>query len=144
MDHSIAALGLARQNARKHGVDRHIAWYCGSWDAPLKPDQDAFNLIVSNPPYIRSGDIDGLQPEVRDYEPRLALDGCPDGLSCLRHIIESAYRYLKPGGMLALEMGWDQAAAVIEIANRTGQYEDIQIIKDYSKLDRVAMMRRKR
>lgn len=144
MDRSIAALGLARQNACKHGVDRHIAWYCGSWDAPLKPDQDAFDLIVSNPPYIRSGDIDGLQPEVRDYEPRLALDGRPDGVSCLRSIIQSVYRYLKAGGMLALEMGWDQATAVIEIANRTGQYENIQIIKDYSKLDRVAMMRRKR
>ena len=144
MDHSIAALGLARQNARKHGVGHHIDWYCGSWDAPLKPDREAFDLIVSNPPYIRSGDIDGLQPEVRDYEPRLALDGRPDGVSCLRRIIQSVYRHLKPGGMLALEMGWDQAAAVSEMANRTGHYEDLQIIKDYSKLDRVAMMRRKR
>ncbi|WP_419656783.1 peptide chain release factor N(5)-glutamine methyltransferase [Desulfosarcina variabilis] len=142
MDHSLAALKMARQNARKHGVDPHIVWYCGSWDAPLKPEQETFDLIVSNPPYIPSGDIDGLQTEVRDYEPRLALDGCPDGVSCLRTIIQSVYRYLKSGGMLALEMGWDQAAAVIEIANCTGQYENIQIIKDYSKLDRVATMRK--
>ena len=144
MDHSITALRLARQNARKHGVDQHISWYCGSWDAPLKTDQEAFDLIVSNPPYIRSGDIDGLQPEVRDYEPRLALDGSPDGLSCLRRIIPSVYRYLKPGGMLALEMGFDQAEAVVEIANRADQYEDLQILKDYSKMDRIAIMRRKR
>lgn len=142
MDRSIRAIQLARHNARKHRVDDRIAWYCGNWFAPLNPAQAPFDLIVSNPPYIPSGEIDGLQPEVRDYEPRLALDGSSDGVACLRAIIESAYRYLRPGGMLALEMGYDQARAVTEIANRAGQYDCLRIVKDYSGLDRVAVMNR--
>jgi release factor glutamine methyltransferase len=143
MDQSMDALYLARQNARKHGVDHRIAWYCGNWDAPLKPDRETFDLIVSNPPYIPSGDIDGLQPEVCDHEPRLALDGSRNGLACLGAIIQSAHRYLRDGGLLALEMGCDQAAAVTAIANRVGQYDNLTIIKDYSGLDRVAMMEKK-
>lgn len=143
MDRSIRALLLARHNARNHRVDDHIVWYCGNWDAPLKLDQARFDLIVSNPPYIPSGDIDGLQTEVRDFEPRPALDGSPDGLACLRLIISSAHRYLRPGGMLALEMGCDQAAAVCEIASHVGRYDRPRIIKDYSGLDRVAVMNKK-
>jgi release factor glutamine methyltransferase len=143
MDRSLDALYLARQNARKHGVDKRIGWYCGNWDAPLKADQKRFDLIVSNPPYIRSEDIDGLQSEIRDHEPRMALDGSIDGLASLRNIIQTAYRYLHPGGMLALEMGCDQAAAVTGIANRAGHYENLSIIKDYSGLDRVAVMKKK-
>jgi release factor glutamine methyltransferase len=143
MDLSLAALQLARQNARNHQVDGRIAWFCGNWAAPLKPDRETFDLIVANPPYIRSTDIDGLQVEVRDHEPRLALDGSRDGVACLRSIIQSAHRYLRPGGVLALEMGCDQAAAIVDIASHGGGYDKPRIIKDYSGLDRVAMMAKK-
>ena len=143
MDRSLEALQLARQNARKHRVEARINWFCGNWDAPLKPDRETFDLIVANPPYIPSADIEGLQVEVRDHEPRLALDGKHDGLACLRGIIQSAHRYLREGGMLALEMGCDQAAAITNIVNGGSQYDIPQIIKDYSGLDRVVMMGKK-
>jgi peptide chain release factor 1 len=85
-----------------------VSWFCGDWDAALAPGREAFDLIVSNPPYIRSGDMNGLQPEIRNTSPRMALDGSGDGLACIRQIIESAHRYLRPGGLIALEMGYDQ------------------------------------
>jgi release factor glutamine methyltransferase len=142
-DRSAAALQTARQNARTHQVDHRIDWFCGNWDAALAPDRHVFDLIVSNPPYIRSRDINGLQPEIRNHEPRMALDGDGDGLKCIRHIIESAHRYLKTGGSIALEIGYDQKADVQAIAGEVGKYSAPQIIKDYGGHDRVALMVRK-
>lgn len=144
MDRSFAALQLARRNARKHQVDQCVGWFCGSWDAALAPDRETFDLIVANPPYISSADIDALQPEIRGYEPRMALDGSGDGLACLRTIVQSAHRYLRAGGLLALEMGFDQAADITAITERTGCYDALRIIKDYSGLDRVAVMNKRR
>ena len=140
MDRSTAALQIARQNARTHQVDLRIDWFCGNWDAALVPGREAFDLIVSNPPYVRSGDMDDLQPEIRNHEPGIALDGSGDGLRCIRHIIESAHRYLSVGGLIALEMGYDQAVDIERIAGAVGQYGPPRIIKDYSGLDRVAVM----
>jgi release factor glutamine methyltransferase len=99
-------------------------------------------LIVSNPPYIRSADLNDLQPEIRHHEPAAALDGSTDGLACLRQIIDSAHRYLKVGGRLVLEMGYDQAADVQALAGAVGRYRPPRIIKDYSGLDRVAVIER--
>ena len=143
MDRSTAALPMARHNARKHKVDHRIDWFCGNWDAALVPDREHFDLIVSNPPYIRSLDMKGLQPEIRNHEPRMALDGSGDGLTCLRHIIESAHLYLKAGGRVALEMGHDQGLDIQSIARDAGPYGPLQIIKDYSGYDRVALMVKK-
>jgi len=143
MDRSPAALVIARQNARTHRVDHCIQWFCGDWDAALAPGGRGFDLIVANPPYIRRGDLVTLQPEIRLHEPRLALDGDEDGLLCLRRIIASAQRYLRPGGRLALEMGCDQAAAVQSITREVGGYIAIRIVQDYSGLDRVAVMTRR-
>jgi release factor glutamine methyltransferase len=143
MDRSAAAVQTARQNARTHKVDHRIDWFCGNWDAALVPDRETFDLIVSNPPYIRSRDINGLQPEIRNHEPRIALDGDGDGLRCIRHIIESAHRYLRTGGLIALEMGYDQKNDVQAIAGEVGKYSAPQIIKDYSGHDRVALMVKK-
>jgi release factor glutamine methyltransferase len=143
MDRSATAVRTARQNARTHRLDHCIDWFCGNWNAALMPGRETFDLIVSNPPYIRSRDINGLQPEIRDYEPRMALDGDGDGLRCIRHIIESAHRYLRTGGMIALEMGCDQAADIVRIADAEGHYGPPRIIKDYSGNDRVALMAKK-
>jgi len=142
MDRSRAALKIARQNARTHRVDRCIQWFCGDWDAAFSPNGPGFDLIVSNPPYIRSGDMAGLQPEIRLHEPTSALDAGKDGLLCLRRIITSAHGYLRPGGLLALEMGCDQADAVRSIAETAGCYASVRVIKDYSGLDRVVVMAR--
>ena len=140
MDRSLAALQTARKNACAHELDHRIDWFCGDWDTALAPGRDAFDLIVSNPPYIRSRDLDGLQAEIRQHEPNLALDGSRDGLHCLRRIIATAHRFLKIGGWLALEMGYDQAEDVQALAKGVGCYDSIRIVKDYSGLDRVAVM----
>ena len=140
MDRSPEAVALARRNACAHGVDDCIRWFCGDWHTALAPRDTVFDLIVSNPPYIRSGDLTTLQPEIHEHEPLLALDGRADGLHSLRRIIEAAHRHLTVGGRLALEMGWDQADAVRAIAAGLDCYGPVRVVKDYSGLDRVAMM----
>ena len=143
MDRSPAALRIAMQNARTHRVDDRIQWFCGNWDDALSPSGASFDLIVSNPPYIRSGDLASLQPEIRDHEPVMALDGSTDGLKCLRRIVGAVHKHLRVGGLLALEMGWDQADDVRRIADSTGCYGPVRVFKDYSGLDRVAVLEKR-
>ena len=143
LDCSIAALETAKRNAERHALDGRIDWLCANWTTAFMPGPAVFELIVSNPPYIPQGDIDTLQPEIRDHEPRVALDGSGDGLACLARIIHAAPRFMSTGAMLALEMGFDQAAAVAALAERTGHYAEFHIVKDYSGLDRVAVMTKK-
>lgn len=95
-----------------------------------------YEIIVSNPPYIRSGEIAGLMPEVRDHEPYTALDGGEDGLFFYREITNKAKTYLPGGGMLFYEIGCEQGEAVKRIMEEAG-YREIEIIKDFSGLDRV-------
>ena len=99
-------------------------------------------MVISNPPYIRSGDLERLPPEIQEFEPSVALDGSEDGLRCLRHIVQSAHLYLKPGGILILEMGHDQKTPLKQIIQRCDQYEDIVFYKDYSSYDRIVAMRK--
>ena len=95
-----------------------------------------FELIVSNPPYIASAEVEKLMPEVRDHEPRMALDGTEDGLYFYRRIIEEAGKHLVSSGMLFFEIGYDQGQAVSELM-RTEGYCDVQVVQDYAGLDRV-------
>ena len=95
-----------------------------------------FDIIVSNPPYIRSDVIPTLMEEVRDYEPMLALDGKEDGLYFYRKIIEKSPEYLNAGGMLFFEIGYDQAADVVELMENAG-FKDVTVVQDYAHLDRV-------
>ena len=110
-----AALGL------HHGAAVH--WCEGLWWQPLQPVAGQLDLVVSNPPYIPSSVVDGLEPVVRDHEPRLALDGGSDGLEALRLIIEAAPQMLAPGGWLVLEHHHDQAAAVDVLLGAAGLQE---------------------
>ena len=98
--------------------------------------EEMFDVIVSNPPYIPAGDMEGLMPEVRDYEPRIALDGGEDGLVFYRKILEGSRSHLKKGGMLFFEIGYDQGRAVSKMMRETG-FLDVQVRKDYAGLDRV-------
>ena len=100
----------------------------------------AYDYILSNPPYIPTEEIDALMPEVRDHEPLLALDGRGDGLAFYRKIIREAPDYLRPGGWLVFEIGMDQGDDVRKLFDKEG-FRDIQIIKDYAGLDRVAAAR---
>lgn len=138
---SVDTLAIARENARRHLMEDAVHFLAGKWFAPLNPAGAHFDLILSNPPYVPSADIAGLAPEVHCFEPRLALDGGPDGLRDVVHLIEKAPGYLKPGGMLMLEIGWDQFGAVAEYGRNTGAYQHISVRKDYAGHDRIACLR---
>lgn len=97
-----------------------------------------FEIIVSNPPYIASAEVEKLMPEVRDHEPRMALDGTEDGLYFYRRIIEEAGKHLVNSGMLFFEIGYDQGQAVSELM-RTEGYCEVQVVQDYAGLDRVVL-----
>jgi release factor glutamine methyltransferase len=111
IDISEAALAVARRNAARHGVADRIDFRLGDRLAPVM-QEGPFDVIMSNPPYIPTGEIERLEPGVRDYEPHLALDGGPDGLDMVRGLIEQSVLLLKPGGHLILEIGTAQEHAV--------------------------------
>lgn len=100
------------------------------------PDTKEFDIIVSNPPYIKSAEIEELMPEVRDHEPRMALDGTEDGLYFYRKLAEDGWRFLRNGGRLLLEIGCDQGESVPGILKACG-YTQVQVLKDLAGLDRV-------
>lgn len=134
-DLSPDACALAKENAQALGVGDRVTVLQGDLFSPLPPDA-RFQVVVSNPPYIDSGDIAGLSPEVR-REPRLALDGGPDGLTALRRVIQGARKVLEPGGLLALEMGETQGSAVLELLRAAG-YADARVEKDLERRERMA------
>lgn len=147
VDKSSAALHVAQLNAHRLSVRSRLALRQGHWFAALgsnlgdKPPQ--FDVIVSNPPYIASHEIATLKVNVRDHDPRLALDGGADGLRDYRHIIAKAGAYLKPAGGLYFEIGHQQADDVVALLQRSG-YEKIHVIRDLAGLDRlVAAVKKK-
>ena len=138
-DVSDEALGIARRNAESLLRDRcRITFARGSLLAPLNtPAIPALDLIVSNPPYVASREMDGLPEEIRKFEPRLALHGGEDGLECHRALIEEAPGYLRRGGMIALEIGAEQSRAVTRLMSDRRVYGNIEIVKDDNGLDRI-------
>ena len=140
VDLSPEAATVARENVRRAGVAHHLAVLEGDLFAPL-PGGAEFELITANPPYIPSGDIAGLDADVRDFEPRLALDGGADGLQITRRLVSEAMRYLSPGGLLALEGGFDQAPAVAALLEASG-FSEIARSKDLAGIERVVSGRR--
>jgi release factor glutamine methyltransferase len=141
-DISAAAIQIARRNASDHGLAAKIHFLVADWFAPFAVRSELFDMIISNPPYIRRADLKRLQPEIQAFEPLVALDGSEDGLHCLRHIIQSAHLYLKPGGILLLEMGHDQKTSLEQIIERCGQYKDVDFYTDYSGYDRIVAIRK--
>jgi len=126
-DISDEALEVTAVNARQHGVANRLALRRSSWFSDIS---DCFDLIISNPPYLETGQINTLEPEVKDWDPRRALDGGPDGLDCYRAIAKGAQTHLLPLGHAIVEIGAGQAAQVAEIFARhglglTGQHCDI-------------------
>ncbi|MSM40429.1 MAG: peptide chain release factor N(5)-glutamine methyltransferase [Geobacter sp.] len=132
VDRSPDALALARRNAQRHDVS--VTLVEGSLFDPCSDRR--FDLIVSNPPYIPTADLTGLQPEVRDYEPVAALDGGRDGLDFYRLIVSAAPEYLHPGGWLMVEVGIDQAPAVRALFQAAG-FTDIFTARDSQQIERV-------
>ena len=134
VDVSEEALAVARENAANLGLAGRAAFLRGDWTAGL--GEDSFDLVVSNPPYIRSNDIAGLEPEVRDHEPRQALDGGEDGLDHYRIIAPECLRVLRPGGLFAVEIGIGQRTAVEALFAASGAI-DIRTVNDLGARERV-------
>ena len=139
VDVSEEALAVARDNAASLGLEGRAAFLRGDWTAGL--GDGTFDLVVSNPPYIASEVIETLEPEVRDHEPRLALDGGPDGLDAYRALASEVLRVLRPGGTFALEIGHDQGPLVEALMQAAGAAE-VRVIQDLAGKDRVVAGRK--
>ena len=125
----------------RNSVAERLTLLQGSWFEPLSftmraDEKSCFDLIVSNPPYITSAVVETLSPEVKDFDPRLALDGGPDGLAPYRIIAANAAQHLKSGGHVLLEIGYDQGAAVSALLTQAG-FADVSVRQDLNGLDRV-------
>jgi len=133
-DSSTAALAVARDNASRLGA-YNVAFCESDLYGTLEP-LAPFDVITANPPYIPSAEIDALQTDIRDFEPRLALDGGADGLSFTRRIVEEARRFLAPDGVLALEIGEGQSERVRALFSAAGLAE-VEVARDYARTERV-------
>lgn len=142
-DVSPAALEVARCNARQHLPDNEIRFMAGQWFAPLSSIKGRFDLILSNPPYIPADAIGSLEAEIQSYEPHQALDGGPDGLRDIVHLVWRAPDHLKAGGVLLLEIGHNQGAAVARHGQQVGRYDPIEVRKDNAGLDRIVCLHKK-
>lgn len=142
LDISADALEQARENAIRSGVaDRLELRRCGPdiWEAVR--DGPVFDLLVSNPPYVASGDLEGLEPEVRDHDPRSALDGGSDGMDVIRRLVAGAPGALRPGGRLFIEIGAGQGDVVRGLLEDAGCFSEIAIEPDLSGRSRFARAR---
>jgi release factor glutamine methyltransferase len=134
VDVSEDALAVARENAARLGAYR-VAFRRGDLYAPL--DADArFDVVTANPPYVPTGELTTLQADVRDFEPRVALDGGADGLAVVRRVIAGAPAHLVEGGVLAVEVGAGEARAAAALLATAG-FCDVEVHRDYARIERV-------
>jgi release factor glutamine methyltransferase len=141
VDQSDQALWMARKNAAALGLAARCHFGQGGWRAAGEPlhlprQNAAFDVILSNPPYIASAEIDCLEPEVKDFDPRAALDGGTDGLDPYRAILGGFRPFLVPGGLVAVEIGWTQGEAVARLFAEAG-LSDVTVTQDLGGRDRV-------
>ena len=144
IDISSAALLVAKRNAARHSVSEQIEFVASDCFAELDaqdPRQSSFDLIVSNPPYVEEGAVEGLQREVRDYEPRVALTGGPDGLMIIRRLLLEAPDFLKTGGHFIFEIGYNQGAAVEQLIDRH-KWKLLDVHEDLQGIPRTVALQR--
>ncbi|MEJ5260152.1 MAG: peptide chain release factor N(5)-glutamine methyltransferase [Anaerohalosphaeraceae bacterium] len=144
VDISEAALAVATENIRRYNLEPSVRLLCGNLYEPLIEELDGpcFDLIVSNPPYVSDAEYEKLAPNVKNYEPKQALCGGPDGLDFYRRILEQAGRFLKPDGAVMLEIGYEQGPAVKQMLEQSGLFASAEIQKDLAQKDRIAIGRR--
>ncbi len=142
IDYSQTALAIAKENIINTGFADRIILKQGSWWTPLEKWQGQISGMLSNPPYIPSAEILDLQIEVREHEPRLALDGGEDGLTALRYLVATAPDYLRSGGLWLVEMRAGQGEKVAQMLENQGNYRQIQIINDLAGFDRFVLAER--
>ncbi len=134
-DISSDALDLARSNAARLGAVWGVRWRLGDLYDALEAGE-RFDVVTANPPYIPTQDVEGLDPAIRHFEPRIALDGGTDGLSVVRRVVEGARDHLSPGGVLAIEVMVGQAATVEALLSSAG-FESVERTLDYGRIERV-------
>lgn len=142
VDTSVEALMIAQANAQAYHLSDRIQFYQGSWFQPLAHLRGQLSGMVSNPPYIPSSMVPGLQPEVARHEPHLALDGGSDGLDCVRHLVAMAPDYLQSHGVWLVELMAGQATRVAQLLQDQGSYTQIQIHADLAGIDRFVLAHR--
>lgn len=143
-DRSDRAVHIAQENARQNGVADRIRFLEGDLFGTLEEMdlRGRIDCVVTNPPYVRSGDLAALQPEVRNFEPEMALVAGPEGIEIAERIILQAPEYLKPGGSLIMEMGIGQTEALRKIVEETHMFGPIGIVKDLAGIERVITAKR--
>lgn len=141
VDISEKALALAEENGKNLKMDDRVTWRRGDYLTALE-EGELFDGILTNPPYIPTGDIRGLAEEVR-HEPMNALDGGADGLTFYRKLAEGAAEHLKDGGFLAAEFGIHQAHDVVNLLKETGKFDSFEVITDYGGIERAVYCRKK-
>jgi release factor glutamine methyltransferase len=137
VDNSVSALEIARVNGDRHVEAGRIKFLQGDLFEPVRAQKSKFDLLVSNPPYIRTGDLSTLLPDVRDWEPRAALDGGVDGMDYYRRIVGEAHHFLAPAGAIVLEISPELRQAVVELVTCCGRYQRVSVHADLSGKDRV-------
>ena len=141
LDISEDALNLARKNASNSGLEKRVTWiHSDMWRSIKDPDQK-WDYLISNPPYIPSHEIDELEPEVRDHDPKLALDGGQDGLDFYRLLANQADRWISQSGFIFLECGKDQADDIKKLFKSASWFAD-QVVRDYNNIQRILVFRR--
>ncbi len=137
LDAAPGPLAITRENARRHGVAERVHCLQGDLLAPLP---EAVHLVCANLPYVGSEEWETLAPEIREYEPRAALDGGPGGLEVIRRLLATAGPYLRPGGAVLLEIGAAQGTAARALAGEGFPTARVEVLQDYAGLDRLVVV----
>ena len=141
IDKSADAIEVARMNAERLGVSDRVKFVVSDCFDSLNSDEDQFDLIVSNPPYVAGLMIDGLQREVRDHEPLIALSPGADGLTIIRRLLLEAPPFLKTGGHMLMEIGFDQGEAVSQLVDRS-TWNLVEILPDLQSIPRIVVLKK--
>ena len=142
-DLSSEALEVARKNAEAHGVDDKVRFFTGDLLEALPAGSNPVHMIVSNPPYIGQGEINTLTEDVKDHEPHVALFGGQDGTEIIQRLIDQSIPMLLPGGYLIFETSPINIDRCVDLVSKHPEFESVQTEKDFSKLKRVVIARRK-
>lgn len=137
VDLNQAAVVLARRNVARHGLGNRVRILEGDLSAALPQDEPEYDAVCANPPYVAEGEWKGLSETIRNYEDPHALVSGPEGLDCIRRIVDKAPKHLRAGGLLALEMGQGQAENVQDFLETAG-FDSIRIVKDLAGIPRIA------
>ena len=141
IDVSEAAIRVAQRNAARHAVSERIAFVASDCLSAIKEDKPRFDLVVSNPPYVAASALAGLQREVRDHEPRVALAAGPDGLLIIQRLLAESGAFLEVGGYLLLEIGFDQGVSVGGLIARNG-WKLLDIHQDLQGIPRIVALQK--